>query len=283
MGEIQRREILGRKEIQDRIDQMWSKLFPRETPDDFQYPVQRITEELIHRGWLELITNQSLPYDENGSQTYGLFSITPDYTPKHAIYIHRSIKPDNPRYDSTLAHEIGHFLLHSKIQGGGVISTIPFAPNDVAAKRFGRMAFFSDRQWVEWQANEVMLALRLPENGLLSRVIKIQRELGILKRGLIRIDHQQCNQEDSDEVISRIAFDVMIQRPLVKARLRYLGIIQDFIKQESSTPSPFPVRSAGEILSSSASYGERPFNFLTARTNLNPQIDSRLDRARATH
>ena len=201
---------------------MWNVLFPGRKPPFSEYPVEEIIGELQKRNWVEFVTNVALAAPNN-RQRYGEFTISPHMR----ILVHSGLAFWGPRFKATLAHEIGHFVLHRKLLSPSTyISTERPVPIPSEISSFGRMAGLSDLHWVEWQANEFMASLLLPRTGLVARVIASKKRLG-LRSGPIYIDNQSCTQIDAGQIIAGIALDTMIQYPIVLERLQRFDLIDD--------------------------------------------------------
>lgn len=213
---------LSRFQIQSKVVQMWDTLFPNRKTPPLEYPVDEIIRELVKRNWVEFVTDQTLAAPNN-RQRYGEFTILP----RARILVHSGLSFWGPRFKATLAHEIGHFVLHRKLLSPlTYISTERPVPTANEISNFGKMAGLSDHHWIEWQANEFMAALLLPKKGLMARVALTKRRLG-LRPGPIYIDRQGCTQVDAGRIIAEIALETMIQHPIVKERLFQFDLIDD--------------------------------------------------------
>ncbi|WAC19011.1 ImmA/IrrE family metallo-endopeptidase [Luteolibacter sp. SL250] len=213
---------LDRNQIQKRIEVMWNHLFPRREIPLLEYPVEEIATELQRRRLVEFVYDQELPAPF-GRQRYGEFTVSPH----NKIFIHSGLDPKGARFKATLSHEIGHYVLHRKfLSKSTFISSSPKIATDEELARYGRRAGISDLHWAEWQANEFMASVLLPRTGLMYRMARIQKQLG-LHVGRVYIDNQGCTQADSGFIFATIAMETMIQFPIVFARMNALGLVND--------------------------------------------------------
>jgi hypothetical protein len=213
---------LDRVRIQQRLEVMWNYLFPGREIPLLEYPVMEIAAELQKRRLVEFVYDQKLPAP-SGRQRYGEFTVSP----KNRIFIHSGLDQKGARFKATLSHEIGHYVLHRKLLSESTfISRSPKIATHDELARYGRMAGISDLHWAEWQANEFMASVLLPRTGLMYRMARIQKQLG-LRVGRVYIDNQGCTQVDSGFIFATIAMETMIQFPIVFARMNALGLVND--------------------------------------------------------
>lgn len=160
------------------------------------------------------ILYKSLP---NG--VYGSFDFKED-----VMFISNELRNDPYRSNFTIAHEIGHIVLHKNIleryyQSSSDIQT--FAPSDSAISK------------LEVQANLFASSLLLPKTIFLTEFARRMSNLGI--RPPLYKDHQRVNIRDCYAVCSylRSFFQVSIQ--VVEIRLTELNLLKFDKKREPKT------------------------------------------------
>jgi len=135
----------------------------------------------------------------------------------------------SPLFNHTLAHEIGHLVLHRELVGKGKYISIEKSLADTKSQLMYRgAAERSDLGWVEWQANEFAISLILPKFYLQSLVNKSQKKLRIYRNfGTIYLDDQNINSLNCRRIVKNISEISGASIPFIWSRLRHLGILQD--------------------------------------------------------
>ncbi|HHT9126564.1 MAG TPA: ImmA/IrrE family metallo-endopeptidase [Candidatus Brocadiia bacterium] len=130
--------------------------------------------------------------------------ITSDLT---SIFVEDYVYQNRPcRYRFTLAHEIGHFVLHKDIyiqhkfnSIDGWMSFIDFFPE-------------KERSLFEWQANEFAGLILVPSRHLEKRLrynIKRIKEIGIQNKNII-----------FDQTVELLAQDFVVSREVIQRRIK---------------------------------------------------------------
>jgi Zn-dependent peptidase ImmA (M78 family) len=102
------------------------------------------------------------------------------------------------RFAFLFAHEIGHFILHRELKINQQVydkfqdSEYNFVSNKYLLNNY--------KNWIEWQANEFASCLIMPNNSFYTRLIAIQKHLGISRTGHIYLDDQPINRRDFGEI-----------------------------------------------------------------------------------
>lgn len=102
------------------------------------------------------------------------------------------------RFAFLFAHEIGHFVLHRELKLNQQVydkfqdSEYNFMSNKYLLNNY--------KNWIEWQANEFASAFVMPNNSFYTRLLAIQKKLGISKAGHIYLDDQPINRKDFGDI-----------------------------------------------------------------------------------
>lgn len=125
------------------------------------------------------------------------------------------------RRNFTIAHEIGHILLHQELieeyigrfcESEGTIEPTIKPSDKMIAK-------------LEWQANMFASFILLPCIPFVNRVNRYFKDRSITK-GYLFIDYQRCNRADSDYVIGHLSQDFSVSKEVVKIRMQNLGLLE---------------------------------------------------------
>lgn len=122
---------------------------------------------------------------------------------KNEIYIDKSLldNPEDPRLKFTIAHEIGHLVLHSKKK-----LSLKNNPNDIITRLVDFIENFNPKpkkdlktpeDWLDYQANTFAASLLMPVPALKKEICNLAEENGfqIPKNGRIRVDNIFLNGE----------------------------------------------------------------------------------------
>lgn len=143
---------------------------------------------------------------------------------KHRIIrITSKLEYDTPRWRFTLAHEIGHYILHEQLCLAQYYDNISSYGNEaMTEKSLKRM---------EIQANKFASFLLIPEDRFWTLYIQKHKELEIPKFPHLHLDEQPCNIKDCMAVFSYISNELNVSIEAVKIKLQSKGLLT--IKQST--------------------------------------------------
>lgn len=148
---------------------------------------------------------------------------------KKTIWIHPSIKDSN-RYLFILAHEIGHYLLHTDV----IIDqdTYEYFSDPEINFVSGKTKLENPKQWIEWQANCFASEFVLPKAVLYSRLVRLQRYLK-LKEGIVYLDDQPENRANFFELITLLSKLFHVSKTSVIYKLKEMNLLKDNSRLQS--------------------------------------------------
>lgn len=188
-------------------------------------PLMQILEELQQRLGLTVEPAARLGKSPEGHKYLGSFEPA-----SRTIRIDESLTlADDPRFSFTVAHELGHFVLHSEVdlhaldQGQ---STISDSGRDLVLNRIDSA---KPRSILEWQANRFAVGILLPRRTMSAAVQLVQAELGITRNvGSIWIDASESSETDFRETLRRFGALYQVSKAAVRYRLDELGMLREF-------------------------------------------------------
>ncbi|MDN3581003.1 ImmA/IrrE family metallo-endopeptidase [Mucilaginibacter flavus] len=131
----------------------------------------------------------------------------------------------SPQFNFILAHEIGHYILHSGFSMDQMVFNN--LQDSEYNKALGKHALINEKHWIEWQANRFAACLLLPYKSLLAQIVLYQINNGINgHRGTIYVDHQQCNQQAFDLMQEQFSNFFGVSKATLEHRLSNLGILK---------------------------------------------------------
>ena len=132
----------------------------------------------------------------------------------------------SPRWKFTLAHEIGHFILHRQLLDDGE----HVERSDGA--QFIEPSFLFDQKKVsllELQANKFAAAMLLPRDHFLAAFLDLTRLYQMTPKGFgyIYLDRQPWNITDYLKVIGPLESTFRVSREVAKIRLKRFGLLTE--------------------------------------------------------
>ncbi len=222
---------MSRVQIEQRVGDMLQYLLP-EQAESFQPPnLEKIAEVLQSKYNVHFSTKDELGAIR-GNKILGMFTVEP-----LTIHVCSTLTEWSSIFRRTFAHELGHLVLHRKLLGKGkYISKEKPIIDTFRQLKYRETAELSDLGWAEWQANEFAMSLLLPRKYMQMLVIKAHQELGISHNiGTVYLDDQPINKMDFHRVIHKINQASGAKVPLIKRKLRFLGILEDHRKKRSQS------------------------------------------------
>lgn len=185
-------------------------------------PLREISERLEKDFKIKIDFNAELGLKTEGEhKVVGKFIFKP-----RAILIDCSLQEDTEVFNFTLAHEIGHLVLHRNLKIEKSDS------NEISDTKIdlvtGKKNFTTARDWIEWQANRFAECLLMPCETVRSLVVEKQKEMGIERNiGLIYLDDQVCNIKAYLTIRECLQNVYQVSKSVVEYRLSNLTILID--------------------------------------------------------
>jgi Zn-dependent peptidase ImmA (M78 family) len=188
-------------------------------------PVAEIVEKLVKEHGVQFQADCDLGVSERGLKVLGMCQFRP-----RIIYLDRSLDPNGPQFRFTLAHELGHLVLHRNLWLNP--SELDMPMNQVRDDRShvyigSRRAIRTARDRLEFQANAFAASLLMPRNTLTQAVSDIQGKLGIRRSGRIFVDSQPTNFIDYLKVTNELVEIYRVSRTALVIRLKNLNLLED--------------------------------------------------------
>ncbi|MEM6397478.1 MAG: ImmA/IrrE family metallo-endopeptidase, partial [Bacteroidota bacterium] len=129
------------------------------------------------------------------------------------------------RYLFTLCHEFSHFLLHKNV----VIKQSEYetVSDDFFKYKSKKDNLITDRDWVEWQANELAVNLILPEVPFKAKVSQLLGEMGRTIDLPFYLGHHYSNYKEYNRLLDNLSKHYHVSRTMISIRLNYFGLVHD--------------------------------------------------------
>lgn len=170
-----------------------------------------IAGEILSKKFIDFrITFENLP--EN---VLGLLSIQ-----NKIITLSETIKTDTNRLHFTLAHEIGHLVLHIPLIENKINEICEYNEQyqlKIGSKTLKRM---------EVQANQFASFLLLPQRQFMIAFNKLLNDVNI-RKGRLYLDHQPCNIRDVNYVLGSLSHIFSVSKKVIEIRLKKEGLLEE--------------------------------------------------------
>lgn len=155
--------------------------------------------------------------ENTSKETFGYFDVR-----NKEINIDRSIV-NTDRFSFLLTHELGHFILHSKLKlNQKLYNEFEDSPYNIFTQKH---TLKNDKHWVEWQANKFASSVLMPEKNIGLHLAFFQKSIGISKYGHVYLDHQKVNREDFKRITHYLSDHFNTSKTSVIYRLEELKLI----------------------------------------------------------
>lgn len=230
--------ILGVDDIELIAERFLAAVAPQvlETPQFT--PLAEILTTLQNAGQVTVSFTEYLGVSKEGHKFLGY------YAPgRRHIAVDASLLADDPRLPFTIAHELGHFYLHTGVSPAAIdpawSATLSDTTRDLVVRR---VASTSPRSLLEWQANRFAGAILIPRRTARDALVGVQRELGITRNlGQIWRGRPRA-QRDFRETVRRLSAVYQVSQSATRVRLSTLGMLHE---ESAFAPSMEPI---GDII-----------------------------------
>lgn len=196
----------------ERINHIVDKLYSYDLYDGYILDFDKLTS------FLEPKYDVKFELDTSESDNYlGKIEFNP-----LCIKISNKARVDNNRWRFTLAHEIGHLILHSKL----LKDRLNEKSDDEATLSLKYSHSKKHTEKLEIQANLFASYLLLPEKLLINVVKSLFKEYRIHKNCLF-LDNQRVNQLEVYEILQKISSMFHVSIESIKIRLIKLNLLVD--------------------------------------------------------
>jgi Zn-dependent peptidase ImmA (M78 family) len=216
------RKFLRREDIDNKVEQVISHFDPTWLVRT-RSPIYNVVDAIKAQYGVPFLFDQDLGHTTESRKILGCFLFK-----SREIYVDRTLVADSPRFRFTLAHEVGHLILHRNIRPDSITRERKKIVDTRQQLRLGRGVQRSELDWIEWQANQFASALLLPRPILQRTLISVQQECDITSRlGTIYVDAQAINIHNYYRTLHMLIDRLPVSRTVLIIRLKTLGLLID--------------------------------------------------------
>ena len=217
--------FIGQNYIDSRVDGVF-KHFKSKIRNNREVLLAPICEYLSKFNGVKFIYNEDLGENISGNEILGKLSLD-----TKTISISSSLELNSPRWRFTLAHELGHFLLHRKLLLNNPDSNVVDSEKSISWVNIEQ----SSLSRLEWQANSFASSLLLPKATLIPLIAQLLKDYGVRSsnHGIIYLDNQKDNILSYRNISSKIKQEYNVSYQAVMYRLAQLNILNNKSGQQS--------------------------------------------------
>lgn len=210
---------IGQTYIDDRVKGIF-KHFKSKINNNKEILLLPICEYLSKHNDVEFIYNEDLGVNPYGNEVLGKLSLD-----TKTIYISNSLEVNSPRWRFTLAHELGHFLLHRKLFLNNPDSNVMDSEKSINWENVDK----SSISRLEWQANAFSSSLLLPRITLIPLIANLLKDYEIRNsnHGIIYLDDQKDNILAYRKISSKIKKEYNVSHQMITYRLVQLNVLNN--------------------------------------------------------
>jgi Zn-dependent peptidase ImmA (M78 family) len=140
------------------------------------------------------------------------------------IVINQSLD-NTKRFNFILAHELGHFFLHNKIQIKQ--STYEYFEDSRKSFQLDKFLIENERNWIEWQANQFASSFILPSGPFKCYFKKFMEDENLWHKNWLYVDNQPCNLKTFSNITGFLANKFNTSKTSIIYRLNSVGLLKD--------------------------------------------------------
>lgn len=221
--------ILSHEGIELRTEKLLEVLAPKCLSEIVGTPIAAIAEGLTRERGLIIVPQANLG-SIGGRKIRGCCDINTG-----TVYVDDCLEPGSHKFNFTLAHEIGHFLMHRKVLPSALNTDSGPLIKDIDRDLvLNQLESDNPRSLIEWQANKFASSLLLPRKTFPKAVIEAQKELG-LSRNLGKVYLNARNDPDYKHLVDNLSLIYRVSVSVLRIRMQELNILVDktsFFRQD---------------------------------------------------
>lgn len=193
--------FMKKSEIEDFANRLYKK---------YSFSTNDIAGEIIAKEYKDYrIRFEDLPMGVLGSLSLS----------EKVISVSNEIINDVHRRNFTLAHEIGHIVLHRKLLLGKMDKIQDFP------MRYASQISEQIVKRLELQANYFASYLLMPRNFIFWKLASLNIKYGMTK-GYLFLDNQPCNQKDVNMILAELSNIFNVSKEAIKIRLEEMNLLR---------------------------------------------------------
>ena len=214
--------VLSAVDIENKAEEVLIKLAPRILVHPQKTPVLSILDEFEKQFSVKTSIGE-LGFGKTGKKIIGRF-----WLESREISIDKSIV-DTVRFPFVVAHEIGHLVLHRKLQLKAEDDDIKNDDDDFDHNLTQTThSLKTSKDWLEWQANKFASSFLMPKKTFIFELIEVQNILDIRSNlGRIYVEEKEYSIRDYKNTVSLLAERYAVGFIHTEIRLKDLKLIDD--------------------------------------------------------
>lgn len=215
--------ILSREDIENKAEEVIGYVSKEALSHPTVSPLAQISTRFNEEFNVQFIFGEDLGKTNKGNKILGKFVTDP-----RSIYVDKSIEYTDPKWSFTLAHELGHLVLHRNVKVTLGQEHYSVFSDTVEQIKASLAKPWSSYQWLEWQANSFASSLLIPRQTFLTAFHEcIEKSGNSRNKPYIYLDSQPHNVGFLKEIKSALIEIYKVSPSAIEVRMKELGLLID--------------------------------------------------------
>ncbi|MEW7987706.1 MAG: ImmA/IrrE family metallo-endopeptidase [Candidatus Thiodiazotropha sp.] len=215
--------ILSRDDIERKAEEIIEYYFPGSLLEPNVTPLSEIAINFKNDFNVLFSFEEDLGLTNKGNKILGKFVTKP-----RAIFVDKSLDYNDPRWSFTLAHEIGHLILHRHVSIDLGKEHYSVFSDTIEQIKASLVQPWSPYQWLEWQANSFASSLLMPRVRFHKAFQSAMREHPSSRnKQYIYLDQQPDNIRLLKEIKKNLERIFQVSSASLENRMKEVGVLID--------------------------------------------------------
>lgn len=215
--------VLNREDIEVKAEEVLEYVSPGHLSQVVLSPLLTIIDTFAKEFSVKFLFEEDLGSTSKGKKILGKF-----FPEQRVVAVDRSLELNEPRWRFTLAHELGHLVLHRKVNVALGPNYYSIFADTVEQIQNASAKPKSAAQWLEWQANSFASSLLMPREPFIEAFQAATAEHPNRRnKQYIYLDDQPQNVAYFREIQAHLKGLFLVSKTAVGIRMKELVLLLD--------------------------------------------------------
>ncbi|MEJ1357879.1 MAG: ImmA/IrrE family metallo-endopeptidase [Candidatus Sedimenticola sp. (ex Thyasira tokunagai)] len=215
--------VFYRQDIEIKAEEVIEYVSPETLTKASISPLSQISTKFREEFGVQFFFEEDLGFTKNGNKILGKFVTEP-----RSIFVDKSLDFNDPKWSFTLAHELGHLVLHRKVDISLGNEHYSVFSDTVEQIKVSLVKPWTSHQWLEWQANSFASSLLMPREPYIEAFHQALSENDNSRnKPYIYLDHQPHNMKLLHDIKSALISIYQVSSSAMEVRMKELGLLLD--------------------------------------------------------
>ena len=215
--------VLSREDIETKAEEVIDYVSPESLTTASVSPLASLMKKFNKEFGVLFSFSEDLGRTKKGNKILGKFVTNP-----LSIFVDESLDFNDPKWSFTLAHEIGHLVLHRKVDVNLGEEHYSVFSDTIDQIKSSLVEQWSPHQWLEWQANSFASSLLMPREPYIKTFHQtLSKNKNSRNKTYIYLDAQPHNVQFLNEIKSELISIYQVSSSAMEIRMKELGLLID--------------------------------------------------------